>query len=47
MGRSPTLTDESADTVALRAFNALVHKDERVDISLVPIGDGLTLLRKR
>jgi len=36
-----------ADTNALRAFNAHVHRDERVDLSLVPIGDGLTLLRKR
>jgi predicted O-methyltransferase YrrM len=33
------------DTVALRAFNDQVHRDERVDLSLVPIGDGLTLLR--
>ena len=23
------------------------HRDERVDLSLVPIGDGLTVLRKR
>lgn len=36
-----------ADTNALRAFNDRVHKDDRVDLSLVPIGDGLTLLRKR
>jgi predicted O-methyltransferase YrrM len=36
-----------ADTVALRAFNEEVHQDERVDLSLVPIGDGLTLLRRR
>jgi predicted O-methyltransferase YrrM len=39
--------DTSEDTVALRDFNNHVHKDERVDLSLVPIGDGLTLLRKR
>jgi predicted O-methyltransferase YrrM len=38
---------QDADTVALRAFNDYVHRDERVDVSLVPIGDGLTLLRKR
>jgi O-methyltransferase len=37
--------DES--TVALRALNDHVLRDERVDLSLVPIGDGLTLLRKR
>lgn len=36
-----------ADTNALRAFNDHVHADARVDLSLVPIGDGLTLLRKR
>lgn len=38
---------QDEDTVALRAFNAKLHKDERVDLSLVPIGDGVTLARKR
>jgi caffeoyl-CoA O-methyltransferase len=39
-----------ADTAlarALRAFNDHVHHDERVDLAMVPIGEGLTLLRKR
>jgi len=36
-----------ADTQALRAFNENVAKDQRVDLCLVPIADGLTLLRKR
>lgn len=36
-----------ADTLALRAFNTKLLDDDRVDISLVPIGDGLTLARKR
>lgn len=36
-----------ANTQAIRAFNDHVHRDTRVDLSLVPIGDGLTLLRKR
>ena len=35
------------DTRALRELNDTLHKDERVSISLVPIGDGLTLARKR
>lgn len=35
------------DTVAIRQFNDHLYKDERVDISLIPIGDGLTLARKR
>ena len=36
-----------ADTIALRSLNRQLHEDQRVSISLVPIGDGLTLARKR
>jgi caffeoyl-CoA O-methyltransferase len=39
--------DQSPDTLALRRFNARLMEDERVDLSLVPIGDGLTLARRR
>ena len=39
--------DQEPDTVALRAFNDKLRDDARVDLSLVPIGDGLTLARKR
>ena len=39
--------DDDADTLALRAFNRALHGDERVDLSLVPIGEGLTLARVR
>ena len=35
------------DTMAIRATNQFVFQDERVDVSMVPIGDGLTLARKR
>ncbi len=38
---------EDADTAALQVLNAKLHEDERVDVSLLPIGDGLTLARKR
>ena len=41
----PEVSD--ADTAALRHFNESLHRDERIDLSLVPIGDGLTLARKR
>jgi len=46
-GRVADSQDQSADTSALRTFNERVHRDERVDISLLPLGDGLTLLRKK
>lgn len=39
--------DERASTRAIRALNARLHADERVSISLVPIGDGVFLARKR
>ena len=39
--------DQDADTIALRELNRTLHADQRVSISLVPIGDGLTLARKR
>jgi caffeoyl-CoA O-methyltransferase len=41
----PKETD--ANTVALRNLNAKIGRDERVDASLLTIGDGLTVARKR
>ena len=38
---------DDADTVAIRAITARIREDSRVDSSLVPIGDGLMLARKR
>jgi predicted O-methyltransferase YrrM len=46
-GRVADPQDDDPDTVAIRRMNARLHRDERVSISLVPIGDGLTLARKR
>jgi caffeoyl-CoA O-methyltransferase len=43
----PIIRIEIAPAKALRAFNEHVHHDPRVDLSLVPIGEGLTLLRRR
>lgn len=40
-------TDTRDDTVAIRELNAALATDERVTVSMVPIGDGLTLARKR
>jgi len=38
---------QDATTQALRAFNAARRQDERVDVAMIPVADGLTLLRKR
>jgi caffeoyl-CoA O-methyltransferase len=46
-GRVADPSVRDADTDALRAFNDFVGRDQRVDLCLVPIADGLTLLRKR
>jgi predicted O-methyltransferase YrrM len=41
----PKVTD--ADTSALRNLNAKIHADERVDMALATVGDGVMLARKR
>lgn len=41
----PSRQDE--DTRALRALNTKIHADERVDVSMLPVADGLSLVRKR
>lgn len=39
--------NQERDTLAIRAFNDHLYRDERVTLSLVPIGDGVTLALKR
>lgn len=46
-GRVADAANHDADTEAIRAFNRRLHADPRIDISLIPIGDGMTLARKR
>ncbi|MCG5515634.1 MULTISPECIES: O-methyltransferase [Ectothiorhodospira] len=46
-GRVADPNDHEPDTESIRAFNALAHEDPNVTLSLLPIGDGLTLARKR
>jgi predicted O-methyltransferase YrrM len=46
-GRVADPADEEPDTEVIRRLNANLHEDTRVDLSLLPVGDGLTLLRRR
>lgn len=41
----PTETDP--ETAALRMLNEQLHHDGRIDLAMLPVADGLTLVRKR
>jgi caffeoyl-CoA O-methyltransferase len=47
MGRVADPAADDPQTAAIRAFNAQVAGDPRVDCVMIPLSDGLTLLRKR
>jgi len=44
---APIFAQDSESANAMRAFNELVHNDERVDLAMLTVGEGLTLLRVR
>lgn len=46
-GRVANPNDPDEDTQAIRAFNQKLYRDDRVEISLIPIADGLTLALKK
>jgi len=46
-GRLIDADNKDPATEALRALNQKIHDDQRVDLAMLPIGDGLTLVRKR
>ena len=46
-GRVADETADDDDTVALREFNDRVAADDRVESYILPIADGLTLIRVR
>jgi caffeoyl-CoA O-methyltransferase len=39
--------NQKSDTVSLRRFNEALHRDERIDLAMLPVGDGLTFALKR
>jgi len=46
-GRVIDSSDQDADTQAIRALNEKIAVDERVDLAMTPIADGVTLARVR
>ena len=46
-GQVAEVSNQDKDTEALRVFNLRLFDDQRVDVCMVPIGDGLTIARKR
>jgi len=41
------VSDREDSTKAIRTFNQYLHEDQRVDIVMLPIADGITLAQKR
>ncbi|KYC38853.1 SAM-dependent methyltransferase [Scytonema hofmannii PCC 7110] len=46
-GRVTQLDIQDSTTTAIRDFNSKLSQDNRIDLSLIAIADGLTLARKR
>lgn len=46
-GRVLDNRDTDPDTIAIRGFNERLANDERVDLIMLPVADGITLARKR
>ena len=47
LSSTPVVRLDSVMARAVRDFNAHVHEDPRVEIAMLPVGEGLTLLRVR
>ncbi len=45
-GKPADALNTDKDTIAIRDFNSFLHKDMRIEISMLPVADGLTLARK-
>ena len=47
LGRVADPARNDPDTAALKRLNQKIHADPRVSLSVLPLGDGLTIARKR
>ena len=41
------MDDKSKNTIILRDLNEILFNDQRIDLSMIPVGDGLTIVRKK
>ena len=41
------MDDKSKNTIVLRDLNEILFNDQRIDLSMIPVGDGLTIVRKK
>jgi predicted O-methyltransferase YrrM len=46
-GRVAVEDADEPETLALREFNLRLHRDERIDLTVLPVNDGMTLAVKR
>jgi len=46
-GRVADLSEKEKNTESIRAFNEYIKQNREVEISMIPIGDGLTLAMKK
>jgi caffeoyl-CoA O-methyltransferase len=46
-GRVADPEDQNVSAAALRALNEKIYRDERVEMALTTVGDGMTLVIKR
>ena len=45
--RELMMQETAKTTMALRSFNEALLHDDRVSFSMIPVGDGMTLCRKK
>jgi len=41
------LDNNEGNTIAIRELNQLLHTDQRINITMIPVGDGITMVQKK